>query len=321
MSQRQARAQGAPSGSFPGLSIRQPAEALESVAAATGHMRLLVAARDLEVTEVRLEAGARMFLTPTAANEPATEVYFLLEGQLECAFETGSVQLEAGASVATDALTSNVTLTALSEIRLLYLSSKPFFHQISRTVDDLMRLATEVELKDGYTADHCERLQRLSYATGKVLGLSTHDLYRLNYGSYLHDVGKVKVPLAILQKPSALDDAEWAVIQRHPSFGRELLMPTFMDVAAPVVEQHHERLDGSGYPFGLAGDDILAEAYIVAVADTYDAMTTDRPYRKALPREVAFAELEKYADIHYPRDIVTAFREAALEAEKQAVDV
>ena len=89
--------------------------------------------------------------------------------------------------------------------------------------------------------------------------------------------------------------------------GREILDTTFLKEAGVVVEQHHERMDGSGYPFGLSGKNILTEAYIVAVADTFDAMTTDRPYRKALPDEVAFEEIRKHAGVHYPKEVVDAF--------------
>ncbi len=159
------------------------------------------------------------------------------------------------------------------------------------------------------------RIQRLSYATGQELGLEPHRLYLLNYGAYLHDLGKVRIPLEILQKPAALTPDEWRVMKRHPTFGRELLEPTFMKDVGPIVEQHHERFDGSGYPHGLAGEEVLLEAAIVAVADTYDAMTTDRVYRKALPPEVAFAEIDKYAGVHYPREVVAAFFTALKQTE------
>ncbi len=165
-------------------------------------------------------------------------------------------------------------------------------------------------MKDGYTADHCRRLQRLSYATGQQLGLSQTELYRLDFGSLLHDIGKIEVPVEILQKPGKLTPGEWERVKQHPSLGREMLATTHVKEAGIVVEQHHERLDGSGYPYGLSGKDILTEAYIVAVADTFDAMTTDRPYRKALSDEVAFEEIRKYAGVHYPREVVDAFFEA-----------
>ena len=162
-------------------------------------------------------------------------------------------------------------------------------------------------MKDGYTADHCRRLQRLGCATGQQLGLSQAELYRLDFGSLLHDVGKVKVPVEILQKSGKLTPEEWTIIKQHPTMGCEVLNATFLKEAGIVVEQHHERMDGSGYPYGLSGKDILTESYVVAVADTYDAMTTDRPYRKALSDEVAFEEIRKYGGVHYPREVVDAF--------------
>ena len=178
-----------------------------------------------------------------------------------------------------------------------------------------MALAVEVELKDGYTADHCSRLQALSYATDQELGLSSTELYRLNYGAYLHDLGKVTVPIEILQKPAKLTAEEWTIMKRHPTTGREMLAATVLGDVGPLVEQHHERFDGSGYPYGLVGDDILPGAYIIAVADTYDAMTTDKVYRKDLGPKVSFAELTKYAGIHYAKEVVEAFFAAVKRTE------
>ena len=189
------------------------------------------------------------------------------------------------------------------------------FHHISHELNELRRLAVDIEIADGYTADHCERLQRLSYATGRELGLSQTELYGLDFGAYLHDVGKVKVPTSILQKPGKLDAEEWLVIKQHPTFGREMLSSTFMREASTIVEQHHERLDGSGYPYGLAGGEILVQAAIVAVADTYDAITTDRPYRRASPPADALAEIERLAGIQHPREVVRAFRSAVTRLE------
>ena len=159
----------------------------------------------------------------------------------------------------------------------------------------------------------------MSFATGRELGLPHYRLHLLDCGAYLHDLGKVKVPLEILNKPARLTPEEFAVIQRHPSFGREMLEGTWMKPSGLIVEQHHERLDGSGDPFGLAGDEILVESYIVAVADTYDAMTTDRPYRKALTPEEAFAELNKYAGTHHLKEVVKAFFSAIRQVESRTL--
>ena len=215
----------------------------------------------------------------------------------------------------TEKLSSPVILSALTNVSFLYITTQPFFHYISQFQKELMRLAVEVEQKDGYTSEHCLRLQKLSYATGQELFLEPYRLHRLNYGAYLHDLGKVRVPIEILQKPGKLTSEEWDVIKKHPTYGREMLNGTPLNEIGCVVEQHHERLDGSGYPLALSKEAILVESYIVAVADTYDAMTTDRSYRKALVPEVAFAELEKYAGIHYPLEVVKAFFSAVKQVE------
>ncbi len=243
----------------------------------------------------------------------ATETYYILAGTLRY----GASTLGTGDYIVTSGLDEACTLSALSEVRFLYFTTKPIFHTLSQELDELMRLAVEVELRDGYTAGHCRRLQTLSYATGQELGLPPDRLYLLDYGAYLHDVGKVKVPLDILQKPSALSAPEWHIVKQHPTFGRELLETTYLKEAGAIVEQHHERRDGSGYPYGLSGDDILIESSVVAVADTYDAMTTDRPYRRALSPEQAFGELKQYAGLHYPKEVVSAFISALSRLSEQ----
>ena len=273
---------------------------MERVASKAVDVRLLAAGQGTEVLEGVLGQGERMTLVSTGR---AVETYYILEGTL-C---HGSSQLGAGDYIVTSGLREATTLSALSEVRFLYVTTQPIFHTLSQELSQLMRLAVDVEVRDGYTAEHCERLQTLAYATGQELGLSSERLHLLDYGAYLHDIGKIKVPMEILQKPSSLSADEWRVIKQHPTFGRELLETTYLSGAGTIVEQHHERLDGSGYPYGLAGDDILVESSIVAVADTYDAMTTDRPYRKALRPEQAFRELESYAGRHYPKEVVAAF--------------
>lgn len=300
-----------------GLTLRSKEQSLETVTSNSTVLRLLASGSGTEIADIHLKKGEHIVLVPAEGGQAATELYLLLEGRAYCALPGRNVELGVRDYVITEGLTEPVSLVARTDITLLYVTSQPFFHEISQTIQELMRLAVEIEQKDGYTADHCRRLQRLSYATGLELGLPTDRLTLLDYGAYLHDVGKVKVPLSILQKPGALSDDEWHIVRKHPTFGQELLEPTFMKASGAIVEQHHERLDGSGYPYGLAGDDVLVESYIVAVADTYDAMTTDRSYRRALAPDVAFAELDKFANQHYPLEVVRAFASAVKRVEGQ----
>lgn len=297
-----------------GLRFGLGGAALETVRSKSSEFNLLAGGRGCELIEGCLQAGERLTLVPSDG-AGGIEACYLLAGGLRCDLPAGAVDLVAGDYFSAAGLERPVIFTATDEARFLYVTSQPTFHEMSETVRELMRLAVEVEMKDGYTAEHCLRLQRLSFATGRVLGLDPHDLHLLDYGAYLHDVGKIRVPVEILQKPAKLDEDEWRLVRRHPTYGREMLDGTFMAEAGRIVEQHHERLDGSGYPNGIASDEIDTMAYIVAVADTYDAMTTDRSYRRALPAAEAFAELERHAGVHYPRDVVRAFRAAAREIE------
>ena len=287
-----------------GLTIRRQGEALETVSSKAGLFRLLVSHSRSEITEINLNKGSRFIITPA---DSVIETFYVLSGQLISEqFENHNL-IEQGSYIVTDRLSEDYIFTASKNTRLLHITERPQFHTFSENISQLRELAVEVEVKDGYTADHCERLQNLSYATGQELGLSPANLYLLDIGAYLHDVGKIRVPLSILNKPAKLTPDEWEVIKKHPLYGRELLDQTFMKEASTIVEQHHERLDGSGYPYGLSGNDLLIEASIVAVADTFDAMTTNRPYHKAATQAEALAEIQKYAGIHYPKEVVKAF--------------
>ena len=293
-----------------GLSIKRQGESLEAARSNTGEIQLLFTQQGVELVRGIMKAGGNMTLVPSPnKDEVATEVYFILEGLLRCDLSNGTFRVSSNDYLAVEDLEEPVALTAETNVQFLYITFQPQFHYISSTLSELRKLAVEVEQKDGYTANHCKRLQALSYETGKVTGLPHYRLHCLEYGSYLHDVGKVDVPLEILNKPSSLTSLEWDIIKKHPIFGREMVEQTFMKDAGPIIEQHHERLDGSGYPYGLSGDEILTEAYIVAVADAYDAMTSNRPYRRAMSHDEAITELSRFAGQHYPSEILEAFLE------------
>ncbi len=299
-----------------GLAVIRKGDRVRAFASRKTHARLLNKQPGFEVIEVRVEAGGRLFLTPPeSSDERCAEVYHVTSGCFELSGKNQKSLLEPGDSVTVGVTAERAVLSTLHGATLLCVSNQPVFSEADTFTGDLMRLAVEVEEKDGYTSEHCARLRDLSNATARNLALDVDQCYRLSYGAYLHDVGKLKVPLDILQKPTSLTPEEWAVIKQHPTYGRELLGGTLLADVGVIVEQHHERMDGSGYPYGLSHGEILTESYIVAVADTYDAMTTDRPYRAALAPAVAFAELEKFADVHYPREVVCAFRAAVAVVE------
>ncbi len=155
-----------------------------------------------------------------------------------------------------------------------------------------MALALTIEARDPTTNGHCERLAQWAVHLGRALGLSVDDLDALHRGGYLHDVGKIGIPDAVLLKPGPLTAREFEQMKRHAEIGDTLCAPlqSLRDVR-PIVLSHHERLDGSGYPRGLRGDDVPVLAQIVGVVDVYDALTSKRPYRNALEPEAAARHL------------------------------
>jgi HD-GYP domain-containing protein (c-di-GMP phosphodiesterase class II) len=158
---------------------------------------------------------------------------------------------------------------------------------------------------DSDTYYHSLRTLRLCALIGPACGLGRAQLRVLKLGALLHDVGKLYVPREVLRTPAPLTDEEWAVMRRHPQDGRRLLLgvPGLTDVAR-VVFQHHESWDGSGYPHGLSGEEIDFNARIVAAADAFDSMVSDRPYRPALSYEVASAELNRCAGTQFDPQVV-----------------
>jgi putative nucleotidyltransferase with HDIG domain len=166
---------------------------------------------------------------------------------------------------------------------------------LSRAYDGTLRaLVAALDARDSETGGHSERVAELSIAMAEAMGVAPGGQEWLNIqrGALLHDVGKIAIPDEILRKPASLSEAEWAAMRTHPETGHQIIRTVeFLAPAAEIVRAHHERYDGSGYPRGLRGDEIPLGARIFAVADAFDAMTSDRPYRRALPREEALAEI------------------------------
>jgi putative two-component system response regulator len=158
----------------------------------------------------------------------------------------------------------------------------------------LFALARMVEAKDEYTGDHCTRLAHNAVVFGEALGIQGEELTALRRAGVLHDIGKLGIPDSILRKPGKLDDAEWEIMRQHTSIGAALCEPLkSMRLTAPIVRHHHERWDGSGYPHGLAGDDIPLLARVFQIVDIFDALSFPRPYKPALPQEQVIAILEQ----------------------------
>ena len=168
-------------------------------------------------------------------------------------------------------------------------------------------ISNMVEMRDPYTAGHQQRVASLAVAIARMLGMSEHDTQGIFLAGIVHDVGKVNIPAEILNKPGKLSKLEYALIQQHAEAGYDVLKGIdFPWPVAEMVRQHHERIDGSGYPNGLRGKAILPEAKILGVADVVDVMVSHRPYRPALGIEVALAAIEKNSGLLFDPAIVEA---------------
>jgi HD-GYP domain-containing protein (c-di-GMP phosphodiesterase class II) len=168
-------------------------------------------------------------------------------------------------------------------------------------------IATTTECRDPYTAGHQRRVAELGVAIAQALGFDVDRLAGVRMADMVHDAGKITVPVEVVAKPGRLSSLEFELIKIHARASHDILTPiTFPWPVAEVALQHHERLDGSGYPRGLTGDDILFEARIIAVADVVEAMSSHRPYRPALGMDAALDEIRAGAGTRYDSDVVAA---------------
>jgi len=191
------------------------------------------------------------------------------------------------------------------------LRTKAFTDELESAEAVLCTLAKSIEAKDPYTEGHCERLAEYAVSLGRALAVREEDLTALRRGGYLHDLGKVAVPEAILLKTGPLTPKERAIMQRHSVVGEKICEPLrSLQAVLPIIRHHHEKQDGSGYPDGLWGEDVPVTARILQVIDVYDALTTDRPYRQALTSVTALEIIEAEAEQGWwDGEAVRAFRE------------
>jgi putative two-component system response regulator len=242
----------------------------------------------------RLKADPATRLTPVVLITGLSELSDRIRG------------IEAGAD---DFLTKPVHPQELRARVAALLRMKQLTDALDSAESAFMALALTIEARDPTTKGHCERLAQSAMRLGRALGVSSDDLNALHRGGYLHDVGKVGVPDSVLLKPGPLSEAEFALMRRHTEIGDSLCAPLqSLRHVRPIIRSHHERLDGSGYPDGLRGDEVPLLAQIVGIIDVFDALTSARPYRGALAAETAvrhlLGEVEKQ---RFSKTLVSAF--------------
>jgi HD-GYP domain-containing protein (c-di-GMP phosphodiesterase class II) len=241
-------------------------------------------------------------------------------------------ELAAGAHrIASGDFSQRIEIRSRTELGDLGNSFNLMTDQIEHFIEDLKRSATEnrelflgtvkalaaaIDGKDPYTRGHSERVSRVSMAIAQRMGLSDEECEKIRVSALMHDVGKIGIDDKILKKPAALTDEEYEVMKQHPQKGYKILSQIpGMKEFLPGMYMHHEMVNGQGYPQGLTGDEIPIMGLIVAVADTFDAMTTDRPYQRAMKFEDALERIQSFVGTRYDARVVAAFTEACNEGQ------
>lgn len=226
--------------------------------------------------------------------------------------------LYAGLSVLAAALLVGIgpeTLVLLLVPALVARHALRGFQHETESYDRLVSaLLKAIEVKDGYTRGHTERVSQLCVAVAREMGFGYEELRAVRYAAKLHDVGKLAVPISVINKPGPLDDDEFALIKEHPIVGAEILADVeFLEPALDGVRYHHERVDGHGYPFGVKERELPVVARVITVCDAFDAMTSTRSYRPAMDLEEAFAELRRCAGTQFDPEVVDVLRSVAAQ--------
>jgi putative two-component system response regulator len=212
---------------------------------------------------------------------------------------------------ADDFLSKPIDINELLARTRSLLRLKQYTDELENAEVVLFSLALSIEARDPYTRGHCERLAEMSVMLGEKLALPEEQITALRRAGIVHDIGKVAVPDTILLKPGPLTPGEIAVMRKHPVVGERICAPLkSLRFVLPIIRHHHEKRDGSGYPDGLSGEEIPLAARILQLADVYDALTTDRPYRTAVPSEVALAMMDEESRLGWwDHEFFAEFRE------------
>lgn len=277
-----------------GLNLVKKEESIMSVVSNIGVFSLKAKDDRLEVVHIEAKAGKGLFLHPYECEE-ALYLFYILEGKIF--YRKNKTYLSSGDCITAKNLTETEYFDIQEDVKMLMMTQKDFF---DFQVDFAVKMSQEIQKiqeKDQYTEEHCNRTGNLAFQMGMILNLESDALNDLMFASKIHDLGKVNVPLEILNKPGFYTVEEFDIMKKHSEDGYNIIKDNVNEKIALIVKEHHEKYNVSGYPDGLTNNEVLIESRILAVADAYDALLSDRPYRRALTKEEVFTILERDRDI------------------------
>ena len=202
-----------------------------------------------------------------------------------------------------------VTLSTLANQTAVVIENARLYEDLESTfVQTVVTLANAIDMRDTYTSSHSQQIAEWAAQTARLMGHTDQEIQAVYWGGLLHDIGKIGIPDSILNKPGKLDADEWHIIKQHTVHGAQLVSSIKkLENIAPIIEYSHERYDGSGYPYGLAGEQIPIGARIIGVVDSYSAMRDERPYKRTISHKDAVDELKRNSGILFDPEVVTTF--------------
>jgi len=265
----------------------------------------------LQTSVMHLSVDRILYIDPVPSAE-AYKSYYVVKGSC-FVFDDGSI-LREGDMLIFRGIGEVKTLKTLEEtVLLVHATNYDVYRTLEKNQDTVDKLLKEIQTKDHYTGEHSLRVYELVKRLAVRLGYKDKALNNITKAAYYHDLGKIHVPDEILNKPSRLNDDEFEEIKNHVHYAKDTVLEYFNEDVLNIILQHHERVNGSGYPLGLKGDEIRREARILAVCDSFDAMITNRVYKTGKSMEVALLELKELSGVQYDSEIVSAFIAMMLE--------
>ncbi len=284
----------------------QPAQD-ESITYSNSRIERIYLSENLDIGRYRFQKDIILYIDPIE-EEQIVKSYLILEGSCMDLEEKSLIQ--AGDIIVVENSDEMIALHMLENTTMLiHAQRSTSIDKFKSSATEMIQLLKDLQNKDHYTKEHSDRVFHLSKRMGLALGYHSKQIYNLNKAARFHDIGKVYIEDCILNKPAALSKEEFDEIKKHVELGQELILKSFDPEIYAIILQHHERIDGSGYPLGLRGDAISEEAKVLAICDSYDAMTTDRVYKNGKSKTEAISELRSLAGTSYDEKLVELFIE------------